>query len=253
MSERPTHAKALFAPLGPTYDRVGAILSFGQDPRWRRLPRLAPPAGRRPRPRRCDGDGPRRRRAARPRLPRHGPRPEPRHAGAGARPVRWAPVELVESSADAIPFADESFDHLTFTYLLRYVDDPGATLRSSRASSAPAAWSRCWSSASRVASGDRRGTSGWTSGSPSPAGSSRRAGMKSAASSARRSAASTSSIPSPRCSSSGGPPGSAISACGGRASAAASSCGGVVGPADDAARQHGRPSTRSRRGAGATT
>ena len=37
-------------------------------------------------------------------------------------------VELVEASATAIPFADASFDHLTFTYLLRYVDDPGATL-----------------------------------------------------------------------------------------------------------------------------
>ena len=37
-------------------------------------------------------------------------------------------VELVEASATAIPFADASFDHLTFTYLLRYVDDPAATL-----------------------------------------------------------------------------------------------------------------------------
>src|SRR6185312_9066330 len=37
-------------------------------------------------------------------------------------------VELVEASADALPFADSSFDHLTFTYLLRYVDDPGSTL-----------------------------------------------------------------------------------------------------------------------------
>ena len=27
----------LFAPLGPTYDRVGAALSLGQDPRWRRF------------------------------------------------------------------------------------------------------------------------------------------------------------------------------------------------------------------------
>ncbi len=27
-----------------------------------------------------------------------------------------------------MPFADASFDHLTVTYLLRYVDDPGATL-----------------------------------------------------------------------------------------------------------------------------
>jgi demethylmenaquinone methyltransferase/2-methoxy-6-polyprenyl-1,4-benzoquinol methylase len=38
-------------------------------------------------------------------------------------------VELVEASADAIPFPDGTFDHLTFTYLLRYVADPAATLR----------------------------------------------------------------------------------------------------------------------------
>src|SRR5438105_15432769 len=30
-------ARTLFAPLGPRYDRWGAILSFGQDPRWRRF------------------------------------------------------------------------------------------------------------------------------------------------------------------------------------------------------------------------
>ena len=28
-----------------------------------------------------------------------------------------------------MPFADREFDHLTFTYLLRYVEDPAATLR----------------------------------------------------------------------------------------------------------------------------
>ncbi len=39
-------------------------------------------------------------------------------------------VELVEASADELPFADASFDHLTFTYLLRYVDDPAATIAS---------------------------------------------------------------------------------------------------------------------------
>jgi demethylmenaquinone methyltransferase/2-methoxy-6-polyprenyl-1,4-benzoquinol methylase len=37
-------------------------------------------------------------------------------------------VELVEASAESLPFPDGSFDHLTFTYLLRYVDEPGATL-----------------------------------------------------------------------------------------------------------------------------
>ena len=36
MPDRHAHARTLFAPLGPSYDRVGAALSFGQDPRWRR-------------------------------------------------------------------------------------------------------------------------------------------------------------------------------------------------------------------------
>jgi demethylmenaquinone methyltransferase/2-methoxy-6-polyprenyl-1,4-benzoquinol methylase len=38
-------------------------------------------------------------------------------------------VELVEGTAEELPFPDASFDALTFTYLLRYVSDPAATLR----------------------------------------------------------------------------------------------------------------------------
>jgi demethylmenaquinone methyltransferase/2-methoxy-6-polyprenyl-1,4-benzoquinol methylase len=38
-------------------------------------------------------------------------------------------VELIEASAEALPFPDAEFDALTFTYLLRYVDVPAATLR----------------------------------------------------------------------------------------------------------------------------
>jgi demethylmenaquinone methyltransferase/2-methoxy-6-polyprenyl-1,4-benzoquinol methylase len=38
-------------------------------------------------------------------------------------------VELREARAESLPFEDAVFDALTFTYLLRYVDDPGATLR----------------------------------------------------------------------------------------------------------------------------
>ena len=38
-------------------------------------------------------------------------------------------IRLVEGEAEELPFADASFDALTFTYLLRYVDDPPATLR----------------------------------------------------------------------------------------------------------------------------
>ena len=37
-------------------------------------------------------------------------------------------LELLEGEAESLPFADAEFDHLTFTYLLRYVDDPAATL-----------------------------------------------------------------------------------------------------------------------------
>jgi demethylmenaquinone methyltransferase / 2-methoxy-6-polyprenyl-1,4-benzoquinol methylase len=40
-----------------------------------------------------------------------------------------ADVELIEASAESIPFPDASFDALTFTYLLRYVSDPAATVR----------------------------------------------------------------------------------------------------------------------------
>src|SRR6202030_2874948 len=34
-SAKTRHARELFAPLGPTYDRYARLLSFGQDPRWR--------------------------------------------------------------------------------------------------------------------------------------------------------------------------------------------------------------------------
>ena len=37
-------------------------------------------------------------------------------------------VQLVAGRAEQLPFPDRSFDALTFTYLLRYVRDPQATL-----------------------------------------------------------------------------------------------------------------------------
>jgi demethylmenaquinone methyltransferase/2-methoxy-6-polyprenyl-1,4-benzoquinol methylase len=37
-------------------------------------------------------------------------------------------VALVQGEAERLPFADGAFDALTVTYLLRYVDDPAATL-----------------------------------------------------------------------------------------------------------------------------
>jgi demethylmenaquinone methyltransferase/2-methoxy-6-polyprenyl-1,4-benzoquinol methylase len=37
-------------------------------------------------------------------------------------------VSFVTGEAERLPFDDASFDALTFTYLLRYVDDPAATM-----------------------------------------------------------------------------------------------------------------------------
>ena len=43
--------------------------------------------------------------------------------------ARIAPaVRLVKGCAEKLPFADNSFDAILFTYLLRYVEDPEATL-----------------------------------------------------------------------------------------------------------------------------
>jgi demethylmenaquinone methyltransferase/2-methoxy-6-polyprenyl-1,4-benzoquinol methylase len=120
-------AKELFAPLGPSYDRVGATLSLGQDPRWRRF--LVA------------------------RLPRDGGHVLDVATGTGLVAAellrrgfavtgldqsaemlarareRFGPrIELVESSAESLPFTEASFDHLTVTYLLRYVEDPATTL-----------------------------------------------------------------------------------------------------------------------------
>jgi demethylmenaquinone methyltransferase/2-methoxy-6-polyprenyl-1,4-benzoquinol methylase len=51
----------------------------------------------------------------------------------GMRRVTESPVgqrvELVAGRAEQLPFADDTFDGLTFTYLLRYVANPAATLR----------------------------------------------------------------------------------------------------------------------------
>jgi demethylmenaquinone methyltransferase / 2-methoxy-6-polyprenyl-1,4-benzoquinol methylase len=127
MSARTAHARELFAPLGASYDRVAALLSLGQDPLWRRflVSRLPPDRGHV-----LDvatGTG-----LVAAQLLRRGfevtgldQSPE---MLAQARRRFGGRVELVEASAESLPFADGAFDHLTVTYLLRYVDDPGATL-----------------------------------------------------------------------------------------------------------------------------
>ncbi len=155
-SPRKRHALQLFEGLPQRYDRTGAVMSFGQDPRWR----AAMVAAVRPQPgmRILDvatGTG----MVARA-LAAHGADvtaldqseamlavARSRHADAAgtadasgtadqADPADPADptdpagghITFVTGEAEHLPFEDASFDALTFTYLLRYVDDPAATL-----------------------------------------------------------------------------------------------------------------------------
>jgi len=122
-------ARTLFAPLGPTYDRYASLLSFGQDPRWRRELVSHVEAG--PGDRVLDvatGTGAVAREvAARTGATVVGLDQSPEMLAEARR--RRPDAELIQGTADALPFPNASFDALTFTYLLRYVPDPAATLR----------------------------------------------------------------------------------------------------------------------------
>jgi demethylmenaquinone methyltransferase/2-methoxy-6-polyprenyl-1,4-benzoquinol methylase len=123
-------ARALFAPLGPTYDRYAALLSFGQDPRWRRFLVSCVEAG--PGDTVLDvatGTGAVARELIRQKACRVVGVDVSPEMLAEARRRLGPDVRLVEASAERLPFADESFDGLTFTYLLRYVEDAPTTLR----------------------------------------------------------------------------------------------------------------------------
>jgi demethylmenaquinone methyltransferase / 2-methoxy-6-polyprenyl-1,4-benzoquinol methylase len=134
-SHRVRHARSLFSGLGSTYDAVGAWLSFGQDPRWRgfmvsRL-RLGPDA-------RVLDVATGTALVARQIASSTGAsvigldQSEPmlrqgieRVAAAGLN----GRIRFVLGDGQRLPFPDASFDALTFTYLIRYVDDPATTLR----------------------------------------------------------------------------------------------------------------------------
>jgi demethylmenaquinone methyltransferase/2-methoxy-6-polyprenyl-1,4-benzoquinol methylase len=129
-SAGPELARAIFAPLGPTYDRYARLLSFGQDPRWRRFLVSRIDAG--PGDTVLDvatGTG-----AVAIELVRVtgcsvvGVDQSPEMLAEARRRVPER-VRLVEGDARTLPFPDASFDGLTVTYLLRYVEDPAATLR----------------------------------------------------------------------------------------------------------------------------
>jgi demethylmenaquinone methyltransferase/2-methoxy-6-polyprenyl-1,4-benzoquinol methylase len=134
LSERNRAARDLFAPLGQTYDRWSRLLSLGQDPRWRRF--LVSRIEVEPDATVLDvatGTA-----AVAIELVRRtgcrvvGLDQSPEMLAAGLERVGAAGlaerIRIVEGSAEDLPFPDGSFDALTFTYLLRYVEDPAATL-----------------------------------------------------------------------------------------------------------------------------
>jgi demethylmenaquinone methyltransferase/2-methoxy-6-polyprenyl-1,4-benzoquinol methylase len=130
---RKLEALELFDGLPRRYDELSAALSFWQDPRWRRalVGEVAPRDGQRI----LDvatGTG-----MVAAELLRRADcsvvgidQSEPMLARARARFAGRAEsqVRLVRGEAEALPFEDASFDALTFTYLLRYVEDPAATV-----------------------------------------------------------------------------------------------------------------------------
>jgi demethylmenaquinone methyltransferase/2-methoxy-6-polyprenyl-1,4-benzoquinol methylase len=134
-SARTRHARELFAPLCQTYDRYARLLSFGQDPRWRSflVSRIPLDAGR-------VLDVATGTAAVAIELVRAGSArtvvgvdQSREMLSAGRERVERAGlrdrIELREGRAEDLPFADGEFDAVTFTYLLRYVDDVPATLR----------------------------------------------------------------------------------------------------------------------------
>lgn len=124
---RTVDPEELFTPIAPTYERASSLLSLGLEGGWRR--RLVERAA----PREGDlyldvatGTG----LVAR-ELRRHDCQVVGIDLTAGmlAAADRTDGIRFVQGRAERLPFPDASFDGLTFTYLLRYVDDPTATMR----------------------------------------------------------------------------------------------------------------------------
>ncbi len=128
-------ARVVFAGLPDRYDRLSLLLSFGQDRRWRRavVDRLAGvPLGQRVLDVATGPAG-----VALAIAERTGcwvvgidlNEPMLREGVINVRAAgRTDDIVLLVGRAEQLPFPDGSFDAVSFSYLLRYVDDPQATL-----------------------------------------------------------------------------------------------------------------------------
>ncbi len=129
MARRTGDPARVFTGIGKSYERVATLLSFGQDARWRRA--LVDSVEAKPGDTVLDvatGTGMVARQLAR----RYGCRVvglDQSEDMLSEAVRRDGHIPLVRATAERLPFPDRAFDHVTFTYLLRYVDDPAATLR----------------------------------------------------------------------------------------------------------------------------
>ena len=125
VSARTQHARELFAPLGPTYDRYASLLSFRQDPAWRRFLVSRVPADALQVLDVASGTAAVAIELARavPARTVAGVDQSAEMLAAGRARVAQAGldsrIDLREARAEALPFGDADFDALTFTYLLR--------------------------------------------------------------------------------------------------------------------------------------
>jgi demethylmenaquinone methyltransferase/2-methoxy-6-polyprenyl-1,4-benzoquinol methylase len=127
-SARKRHALDLFSGLPGQYGRMGTLMSFGQDPRWRRA--MVEGIGVGPGDRVLDvacGTGLVSTELVRRGCTVVGLDQSPDMLAQARRRVPG--VQFIEGEAERLPFGDREFDALTFTYLLRYVDDRAATMR----------------------------------------------------------------------------------------------------------------------------
>ncbi len=127
-------SRAVFADLPARYDQLAYLLSFGQDRRWRGavVDRVAAASPQRVLDVATGPAGIALAVAARTGAQVVGVDLNEPMLRAGVANVeragRRGQMGLAVASADQLPFGDESFDAVIFSYLLRYVDDPAATV-----------------------------------------------------------------------------------------------------------------------------
>jgi demethylmenaquinone methyltransferase / 2-methoxy-6-polyprenyl-1,4-benzoquinol methylase len=127
-------SRRVFAGLPARYDRLAYLLSFGQDRRWRGavVDRVAAGSPRRVLDVATGPAGVALAVARRTGAQVAGVDLNEPMLRAGAANVRRAgrggQLALALAHADRLPFGDGAFDAVMFSYLLRYVDDPAATV-----------------------------------------------------------------------------------------------------------------------------